>query len=168
MAFRSKTHLTKKQYGLNKTRTKTSTGPIIGEVWESSADDSVLGGVSSIPIIFQKQIDLGDSNSGTNGRSLHLPLEKLEFGSFGPGFLAKGLHDANINKDGQFIFQSQQQLLHSDSSLPIEGISISQAQLHPLNSSTSGSSSREVTSKGHHTDEPQRYVTLYLLTNTDK
>ena len=103
-----------------------------------------------------------------SSNSKDLPLEELEFGSFGPGFLAKGLHDANINKDGQFIFQSQQQLLHSDSSLPIEGISISQAQLHPLNSSTSGSSSREVTSKGHHTDEPQRYVTLYLLTNTDK
>ena len=159
MAFRSKTHLTKKQYGLNKTRTKTSTGPIIGEVWESSADDSVLGGVSSIPIIFQKQIDLGDSNSGTNGRSLHLPLEKLEFGSFGPGFLTQGLYDVNTNKDAMSTSQSHvNRSLHGDTSESTTtiAISISQGQGHSLNHNKSGPGVSKAILKGHRNDQNKR------------
>ena len=158
MAFRSKTHLTKSQYGLNKTRTKTSTCPIIGEVWESSTDDSVLGGVSSIPITFQKQVDLSVSNSGTDGRSLDLPLEKLEFGSFGPGFLTQALYDVNINKDAMSTSQSHvNRSLHGDTSeATTNAILNSQGQGHSLNHKKSGPDGCEAILKGHHNDQNKR------------
>jgi hypothetical protein len=136
-------------------------------------DDSGAGSVLPSPtthaiddfsLTFQKQIDLIDTKSisdrspgivSPSGTSKDLPLEELEFGSFGPGFWAKGLHDGNINKDEQSTFQSQQQHPHSDSTMRT-GVSVSQTEPHPVNSSTSGSSSREAISKRHHADEPQR------------
>ena len=125
-------------------------------MWESSADNSVLRGLSSIPITSQKQIDLSDSNSGTAGRSLDLPLEKLEFGSFGPGFLTQGLYDVNINKDAMSTSQSHvNRSLHGDTS-EVTTIAISQGQGHSVNHNKSGPDGCEAILKGHHDDQNKR------------
>lgn len=127
--FRSRSHMPKKRDGTSKLRFRRSMDLKTGEQQQNLlTEDGVLqsptmGTVENFAHSPQRHVDnelsgdhrlmelsprsLDSTISSASGNSRDLPLEKLEFGSFGPGFLAQGLQKASCNERAECVSQNQ-------------------------------------------------------------
>eukprot|EP00250_Pteridium_aquilinum_P008497 c17993_g1_i1 orf=290-3292(-) len=150
--FRSKSHVPRKHDGSNKARPRKITDLKTGEQQQDLfTEDAALGNeLQSLPMNTadnfahspQRHVDSrlsGDQRLTTmdwsprspdaaivptSGNNKDLPLEKLEIGSFGPGFLAKGLQKISECKDrGECASQSGCPSPRDDCSEPPEAAS---------------------------------------------